>query len=47
MRMRQIEKIDLPAGQSVKLQPGGLHVMLIGLKQNLVPDENVPITLKS
>ena len=46
MRMRQIEKIDLPAGQSVKLQPGGLHVMLIGLKQNLVPDENVPITLK-
>jgi periplasmic copper chaperone A len=46
MRMRQIEKIDLPAGQSVKLQPGGLHVMLIGLKQNLVPEENVPITLK-
>jgi len=46
MRMRQVEKIDLPAGQSVKLQPGGLHVMLIGLKQNLVPDEHVPITLK-
>lgn len=46
MRMRQVDKIELPAGQSVKLQPGGLHVMLIGLKQNLVPDENVAITLK-
>jgi len=29
MRMRRIEKIELPAGQSVTLQPGGLHVMLM------------------
>jgi copper(I)-binding protein len=46
MRMRQVEKIDLPAGESVSLQPGGLHVMLIGLKQNLVPDESIPLTLR-
>jgi copper(I)-binding protein len=46
MRMRQVEKIDLPAGKDVSLKPGGLHVMLIGLKQNLTPGENVPITLK-
>jgi copper(I)-binding protein len=45
MRMREVEKIDLPAGEVVKLQPGGLHVMLIGLKQKLVPDELVPLTL--
>jgi copper(I)-binding protein len=45
MRMRKVEKIDLPAGKVVKLEPGGLHVMLIGLKNQLVPDEKVPITL--
>jgi copper(I)-binding protein len=45
MSMRKVDKIDLPAGEVVKLEPGGLHVMLIGLKQQLVPDENVPMTL--
>lgn len=45
MRMRQVDKIDLPAGETVSLQPGGLHVMLIGLKQKLVPDEEVELTL--
>lgn len=46
MRMRQVEKIDLPAGETVSLEPGGLHVMLIGLKQKLVPEETIPLTLR-
>jgi copper(I)-binding protein len=46
MRMRRVEKIDLPAGETVSLQPGGLHVMLIGLKQKLVPEEKIPLTLR-
>lgn len=45
MRMRQVEKIDLPAGESVKLQPGGLHVMMIGLQQELVPGEQIDMSL--
>lgn len=45
MRMRRIEKIELPAGQSVTLQPGGLHVMLIGLKQPLDVGDVVDVTL--
>ncbi|MET0061612.1 MAG: copper chaperone PCu(A)C [Candidatus Thiodiazotropha endolucinida] len=45
MRMRKVEKIDLPVGEMVKLQPGGLHLMLIGLKQKLVQDEKVSLTL--
>ncbi len=45
MRMRQVEKIDLPAGQSVKLQPGGLHVMMIGLQRDLVPGEQIDLAL--
>lgn len=45
MRMRKIEKIALPASQPVKLQPGGLHVMLIGLVKPLEAGEHVALTL--
>ncbi|MCW8889275.1 MAG: copper chaperone PCu(A)C [Sedimenticola sp.] len=45
MRMRQVKQIELPAGDVVKLQPGGLHVMVIGLQQKLVPGEQVDMTL--
>ncbi|WP_296810005.1 copper chaperone PCu(A)C [Thiocapsa sp.] len=45
MRMRRIEKIEVPAGETVTLKPGGLHVMLIGLKQPLEPDDAVDLTL--
>ncbi len=45
MRMRQISQIDLPAGQQVVLQPGGLHVMLLGLTQDLKVGDQIDITL--
>jgi len=45
MKMRAVPKIDLPAGKEVKLEPGGLHVMLIDLKQPLKVGEKVPLTL--
>jgi periplasmic copper chaperone A len=45
MRMRRIEQIDVPAGETVTLKPGGLHVMLIGLTQALEPDDAVELTL--
>ena len=45
MQMRQVEKIDIPAGSATKLEPGGLHVMLIGLVQDLKPGDEVSITL--
>jgi copper(I)-binding protein len=45
MKMRKIPAIDLPAGKTTILQPGGLHVMLIGLKKDLVPGQAVPVTL--
>lgn len=46
MRMRQIPSIDVPAGGTVALQPGGLHVMLMGLKAPLKEGETFPLTLK-
>ena len=46
MRMRQVEAIELPAGGSVELKPGGLHLMLMGLKQPLKPGDTFPLTLR-
>jgi hypothetical protein len=46
MRMRQIPRIDLPSGEKVELRPGGLHVMLIGLRRDLNVGEDVAVTLE-
>jgi copper(I)-binding protein len=46
MRMRHIEVLDLPAGQVIKLAPGGFHVMLFELRQPLKPGDKVQVTLK-
>ena len=45
MRMRPVQAIDLPAGQEVRLAPGGLHLMLIQLVAPLRQGERVPVTL--
>jgi periplasmic copper chaperone A len=45
MKMRVLKALDLPAGASVKLAPGGYHVMLFDLKKPLVAGEKVPLTL--
>ena len=46
MKMRQIDGgIAIPAGKTIQLAPGGLHVMLIGLKAPLNADENYQVTL--
>ncbi|MGV6827294.1 MAG: copper chaperone PCu(A)C [bacterium] len=45
MKMRRIPSIHLPAGGETVLQPGGLHVMLIGLRSDLKPGDMVDVTL--
>jgi len=45
MQMRQVERIEIPAQGGVELKPGGFHIMLIGLKRDLKPDEMVRLTL--
>jgi copper(I)-binding protein len=45
MRMRAIPGIEVPAGQTLSLKPGGYHVMLIDLKQPIKAGDAVPITL--
>jgi len=44
-KMRPVTKMDIAAGGSTRLQPGGLHIMLIGLKQPLAEGANVTLTL--
>jgi copper(I)-binding protein len=47
MRMRPLAQgLALPRGGSATLAPGGLHIMLIGLKRPLAAGERVPLTLR-
>lgn len=45
MKMRAVEALDLPAGQTVELKPGGYHVMLIDLKAQVKEGDTVPLSL--
>lgn len=45
MRMRRLDGLDLPAGQSVRLESGGNHIMLFDIKRPLEPGARVPLTL--
>jgi copper(I)-binding protein len=45
MKMRQVDGIDLPAGETVNLASGGYHIMLVGLTKQLKEGENVPLSL--
>lgn len=46
MQMREVPAIDLPPGQPVTLKPGGMHIMMMGLKHPLRPGESVKLTLR-
>jgi copper(I)-binding protein len=45
MEMHPLHAVPLDAGKQVPFEPGGLHVMLIGLKQDLVIGNEFEITL--
>jgi hypothetical protein len=46
MKMKAVAGgLDLPAGKTVELKPGGYHVMLMDLKAALSKDSTIPLTL--
>lgn len=45
MQMRPVSALAVPAGKTVELKPGGYHVMLMGLKQQLKAGDSVPLSL--
>jgi periplasmic copper chaperone A len=45
MKMRPVEGLKIPPGGTVALEPGGYHVMLIGLKHDLEEGHSLPLKL--
>lgn len=45
MHMKPLAKVDVPAGETVNLEPGGKHIMLVKLKQELKAGETIKLTL--
>jgi copper(I)-binding protein len=46
MTMREVDAVDLGAGQTVEFKPGGFHLMLMGLKAPLKLGDKFPMTLR-
>ena len=45
-RMNRVESIVLEAGESVELMPGGKHIMLMQLTQDIVADDEIEVSLQ-
>lgn len=46
-RMRPVERLSVPAGESVALAPGGLHLMIMQLEAPLTAGQTLALTLRS
>ena len=47
MRMRPVAGgLSIPAGQTVRLEPGGYHLMIIGPKRAFRVGDHIPVALK-
>jgi copper(I)-binding protein len=44
--MRPVKALPLPAGQTVKLAPGGLHLMLFDVDAKVTPGGTVPLRVE-
>ncbi|MEQ8896778.1 MAG: copper chaperone PCu(A)C [Roseovarius sp.] len=44
-RMRHVERLAVPAGETVELAPGGFHVMFMGLPGPFETGTEIPVTL--
>ncbi len=45
MQMSPAGPVDIPAGSEISLAPGGMHIMLTGLKESLVKGQTTELTL--
>jgi copper(I)-binding protein len=46
VRMRHLDQIAVPAGKPATLEPGGMHLMLIGPKRTFAVGDNVRIVFR-
>ena len=45
-RMRRLDGLEVPAGGSVSLEPGGAHLMIFGINQAIRPGDRLGVTLE-
>ena len=45
MRMQKVDSIPVPAGETVELKPGGLHLMMFGMNEQLKAGDDFTLTL--
>ncbi len=43
--MQELLQVNVPAGESVTFEPGGMHVMVFGLPESLEPGGELEVTL--
>jgi hypothetical protein len=46
MKMQPQEMVEVPAQNKVEFKPGGLHIMLVNLKQDLKSGDRFELTLQ-
>lgn len=46
MKMRPVGEVEIPARTTIKLKPGGLHIMLMGLSEPLDKGGKISLTLR-
>ena len=44
-RMREMRAVEVPPGGKVTFSPGGMHIMVVGLKQPLKEGQTFPLSL--
>jgi len=44
-RMRKVEGVDLPPGETVRMEPGGMHLMMLDIRESLSPGATFSLTL--
>ncbi len=45
MQMEHRMSVEIPAGQTLSFEPGGLHIMFMGLEEPLEAGDTIPVTL--
>ena len=44
--MKRVDSVEVAPGEPALLQPGGLHIMLMGLKRKLAPGDSIELALR-
>ena len=45
MRMQQVDRFELPGGETIELKPGGNHLMLIDIYRPMEPGNSIELRL--